>query len=143
MFSAIVMDVDNDAISVRLVEWNVAMSLHDKSQLLAKLNPTVAVLPESAHPDRTRAALEAIGASSMQWIGGNPNKGLLAVAFDGWDLQFRPSSWINGLSGGRSLAQQGKPPADRVKPVQSSATDRQSDDVQPPCEVLATHLAVG
>ncbi|KAA0098922.1 hypothetical protein CIW49_13680 [Mycolicibacterium sp. P1-18] len=85
------MDVGNDAISIRLVEWNVAMSLHDKTHLLAKLNPTIAVLPESAHPDRTRPALEAIGASSMQWTGGNSNKGLLAVAFGGWDLRIDES----------------------------------------------------
>jgi hypothetical protein len=71
----------NDTIPVRLVEWNVAMSLQNKAQLLAELKPTIAILPESAHPDRTGRALEAIGATSLQWIGNNPNKGLLAAAF--------------------------------------------------------------
>lgn len=76
---------------VRVVEWNVAMALQTKAHLLASLHPTVAVLPESAHPDRTRSALEAIGATSIEWIGGNPNKGLSVVAFDGWQLQIDDS----------------------------------------------------
>jgi hypothetical protein len=45
--------VCSEVISIRLVEWNVAMSLHKKARLLAKLNPTVAILPESANRDRT------------------------------------------------------------------------------------------
>lgn len=81
----------SDVVSVRLVEWNVAMSLHSKAQLLASLNPTVAVLPESAHPDRTWNALEAIGATSVEWIGGNRNKGLSVVAFDGWEVRIDDS----------------------------------------------------
>jgi hypothetical protein len=87
----IVDGMPGDAISVRLVEWNVAMSLHGKAHLLATLSPTVAVLPESAHPDKTRSALEAIGAMSVQWIGGNQNKGLSVVAFDGWQLSIDDS----------------------------------------------------
>ncbi len=57
-----------------------------KAHLLATLSPTIAILPESAHPDKTRSALEAIGATkssaSIQWIGSekNVNKGLSAVA---------------------------------------------------------------
>jgi hypothetical protein len=38
-------------------------------------------------PDRTRPALEATGATSVQWIGGNSNKGLSVVAFSGWQLR--------------------------------------------------------
>uniref|UniRef100_UPI0021F3A2DD hypothetical protein n=1 Tax=Mycolicibacterium gadium TaxID=1794 RepID=UPI0021F3A2DD len=69
----------------------MAMSLHSKTHLLASQNPTVAVLPESAHPDRTKASLDAIGASSVEWIvGGNPNKGLSVVAF-GWQLHIDDS----------------------------------------------------
>lgn len=83
--------VDSDVVSVRLVEWNVAMSLHRKAGLLASLNPTVAVLPESACTDKTRPALEEVGATSMQWIGGNPNKGLSVVAFGGWQLRIDDS----------------------------------------------------
>jgi hypothetical protein len=85
----IVCDMSSAAIPLRLVEWNVAMSLHTKAHMLAALQPTVAILPESAHPDRTGRALEAIGATpgQWQWIGSNPNKGLLAVAFGGWSLQ--------------------------------------------------------
>lgn len=63
------------------------MSLQSKAYLLAELKPTVAILPESAHPDRVGYALKAIGATSTQWIGANPNKGLLAVAFGGWTLR--------------------------------------------------------
>lgn len=62
------------------------MALQSKAHLLARLTPTVAVLPESANTASTRAALAAIGATSVQWIGGNPNKGLLVAAFDGWQL---------------------------------------------------------
>lgn len=79
--------MDAEAVPLRLVEWNVAMSLQSKTHLLTALKPTVAILPESAHPDRTWSALEAIGATSVQWVGGNANKGLLAVACDGWDLR--------------------------------------------------------
>ncbi|MCX5044077.1 endonuclease/exonuclease/phosphatase family protein [Aldersonia sp. NBC_00410] len=77
----------SSTINVRLVEWNVAMSLHRKAHLLASLKPTMAVLPESANTASTRTALEAIGASSVQWIGANPNKGLSVVAFNGWQLR--------------------------------------------------------
>lgn len=76
---------------VRLVEWNVAMSLHNKADLLAKLNPTVAILPETANRDRTWSVLRDIGATDMQWIGNNPNKGLAVVAFDGWKLRIDES----------------------------------------------------
>ena len=79
------------AISVRIVEWNVAMSVSSKAHLLADLSPTIAILPESAHPDRTRQALEAIGATAVKWIGAKPTKGLSAVAFAGWQLRIDDS----------------------------------------------------
>lgn len=87
----------DDAVSVRVVEWNVSMALHRKAPFLAELAPSIAVLPETAHPDKTRAALEAVGATrsstSVQWIGSekNKNKGLSVVAFDGWDLRIDES----------------------------------------------------
>jgi hypothetical protein len=83
--------VDKPVIPFRLVEWNVAMSLHTKVQLLAALNPDVAVLPESANTDATRCALAEIGATSAQWVGGNPNKGLSVVTFHGWRAQIDDS----------------------------------------------------
>lgn len=67
------------------------MALHNKADLLASLHPTVAVLPESGHPDHTRKALESIGATSIEWIGGNPHKGLSVVTFDGWRLRLDES----------------------------------------------------
>ncbi len=76
-----------ETIPMRLVEWNVAMSLQTKTHLLKTLNPTIAVLPESACPEKTRPALDAIGATSVQWIGAGANKGLSVVAFDGWELR--------------------------------------------------------
>lgn len=75
------------ASTFRLVEWNVAMSLHKKAHLLAGLNPTVAILPEAADSDRTRNALKDIGATSTKWVGSNPNKGLLAASFGDWQLE--------------------------------------------------------
>lgn len=62
------------------------MSLHTKAHLLSHLNPTIAVLPETANSAAARSALEAIGASSVEWIGGNPNKGLSVAAFGDWEL---------------------------------------------------------
>ena len=92
---AIVLGMTDDAVAVRVVEWNVSMALQRKTHLLAKLAPTIAILPETAHRDRTRAALEAIGATmsstSVQWVGANKNKGLSVVAFDGWDLRIDDS----------------------------------------------------
>lgn len=76
-----------DGIAVRLVEWNVAMSLQRKALLLADMKPTLAILPESAHPDKTWGALKAIGATSVEWVGSNLNKGLSVVAFAGWTLR--------------------------------------------------------
>ena len=67
------------------------MSLHTKARLLATLKPTIAILPESAHPDKTAQALESIGATSIQWAGANRNKGLSVAAFDGWDLRIDDS----------------------------------------------------
>jgi hypothetical protein len=75
------------ACSLRLVEWNVNMSLDRKTHLLAALTPAIAILPESADSERTRDALSRIGATSVQWIGRNPNNGLTAAAFDGWTLR--------------------------------------------------------
>ena len=49
------------------------------------------MLPESAHPDKTRKTFEGIGATAVEWIGGNPNKGLSVVAFDGWELRIDES----------------------------------------------------
>lgn len=82
-------------VRVRLVEWNVSMAVHRKTRLIADLRPSVAILPETAHPDRTRPALEAIGATksptAVQWIGARTRKGLSVVAFNGWDLRFDAS----------------------------------------------------
>lgn len=78
-------------VPVRLVEWNVAMSLQTKTDALAALQPSIAVLPESAHPSKTWSALQAIGATSVEWVGGNPNKGLSVVGFDGWQLRIDDS----------------------------------------------------
>ena len=77
--------------SVRLVEWNVAMSLQKKASLLEKLKPTVAILPESAHPDKTTQALKSAGATSIQWIGANQHKGLTAAAFGDWQIRIDDS----------------------------------------------------
>lgn len=67
------------------------MALHRKAHLLEGLAPSIAILPETAHPDKTRGVLQAIGATksptSIQWIGANVNKGLSVVAFDGWDFR--------------------------------------------------------
>ncbi|MGV9798773.1 hypothetical protein ACWDTP_12025 [Mycobacterium sp. NPDC003449] len=79
------------ALDIRLVKWNVAMAMHTKAHMLAGLNPTIAVLPESAHPDRTGPALRAISATSMQWIGSNRHKGLLVVTFEGWTARIDDS----------------------------------------------------
>ncbi|WP_131809523.1 endonuclease/exonuclease/phosphatase family protein [Mycolicibacter sinensis] len=76
---------------VRLVEWNVAMALHAKAHLVKTLAPDIAVLPESAHPDRVGDALAAVGVTSMQWIGASPNKGLLVAAFGDWTLRIDDS----------------------------------------------------
>ena len=81
----------DNSVQVRLLEWNVAMSLQNKAHLLADLQPTIAVLPESAHPDKTGPALAAVGARSVQWIGGNPNKGLLVAAFGDWTARIDDS----------------------------------------------------
>lgn len=81
----------SDPTSIRLVEWNVNMALHTKAHVLASLRPTLAVLPESAHPDRCGAALKAVGATSLQWTGGNATKGLLVAAFGDWELHIDES----------------------------------------------------
>ncbi len=105
----IVSGMSGDPVSVRLVEWNVAMSLHTKARC-------VAILPESAHPNKTGQVLEEFGATpgQWQWAGSNINKGLLAVAFEGWNLRIDGSydpayqwvmpSHITGLNEIRILA---------------------------------------
>jgi len=77
----------NQSVPIRLVEWNVNMALHTKAHALAGLQPSIAVLPESAHPERNGGALKAVGATSMCWTGGNTNKGLLVAAFGDWELR--------------------------------------------------------
>lgn len=63
------------------------MALHTKAHLVESLAPDIAVLPESAHPDRVGDALTGVGATTMQWIGASPNKGLLVAAFGDWTLR--------------------------------------------------------
>jgi len=87
----IIAAVNDYQVPVRLVEWNVAMSLQTKTRLLAGFQPTIAVLPEAAHPDKTGPALAAVGARSLQWIGDNPNKGLLVAAFGEWTARMDDS----------------------------------------------------
>lgn len=84
---AVFCGVTTDVIPLRLVEWNVAMALHTKAHLVQALSPDIAVLPESAHPDRIGEAMAAVGATSTQWIGASPNKGLLVAAFGDWTLR--------------------------------------------------------
>lgn len=86
-------------VPIRVVEWNAALALHRKAHLLADLAPIVAILPEIAHPDKTKTALEAVGATksptSVQWIGANTNMGLSVVGFNGWDLRLDESyRWV-------------------------------------------------
>lgn len=102
--------IPDATLPVRVVEWNVAMSLHKKAHLLSDLEPTIAVLPESAKTERTRNALRDIGATSIRWIGTNPNKGLLAASFGEWQLDVDASydpgyQWVLPLhlSGPRHL----------------------------------------
>lgn len=96
--------------SVRLVEWNVAMSLQKKAHLLGGLKPSIAVLPESACREKIAPALQAIGATSVEWVGSNPHKGLAAAAFGPWSLRMDESSdpgyqWVMPLhlSGPREI----------------------------------------
>lgn len=60
--------VSHEAICMRVVEWNVAKALGHEAHLVADLKPSIAILPESAHPDRTGQSLKAIGATSVQGV---------------------------------------------------------------------------
>ena len=83
--------MSGDSVALRLVEWNVAMSIQAKAHLLATLQPSIAVLPEAAHPDKTGPPLRNIGATSMEWTGASPNKGLLVAAFGDWTVRLDPT----------------------------------------------------
>ncbi len=83
--------MSGDSVALRLVEWNVAMSIQTKAHLLATLQPSIAVLPEAAHPDKTGPPLRNIGATSMEWTGASPNKGLLVAAFGDWTVRPDPT----------------------------------------------------
>lgn len=69
---------------MRLITWNVAMSLARKEGALARMRPDVAVLQEVSqadvrlHPDSS-------------WVGNLPNKGLGTLAFNGFRLKVHPS----------------------------------------------------
>jgi hypothetical protein len=73
----IIAAVNDYQVPVRLVEWNVAMSLQTKTRLLAGFQPTIAVLPEAAHPDKTGPALAAVGAAFTAMDRRQPEQGTI------------------------------------------------------------------
>lgn len=68
---------------LRIVTWNCRGALHRKIELLAALEPDVAVIQECA----TVGKWHAPQVSDALWCGSNPNKGLAVVAFRGNQLQ--------------------------------------------------------
>jgi exonuclease III len=74
---------------LRIVSWNVALSLRTKWPALTALTPDLAILPEVA-----RADLEALvpDTSQRDWIGDNDKKGLGVVTFGDYTLA-RDACW--------------------------------------------------
>ena len=67
--------------------WNCNMALDKKPERLRDLRPDVAVVPEAANPERL--AQRGVDGLAYQWIGGNPNKGLGVLGFNGSRLRPR------------------------------------------------------
>ncbi len=118
---------------MRLVAWNCNMALHRKLDALHRLEPDVAVISESACPERLRAlgALDGVSGDPI-WVGDNPTKGLAVLAFNGYRLslarEFHPTLrhlapvhvtgpvtcnllavWAQNLSGGNMRKRQAGP----------------------------------
>lgn len=72
---------------MRIVAWNCNMALDKKLERLRDLQPDVAVVPESANPDRL--AQRGVDGLTYEWIGENPNKGLGVIGFNGSRLRPR------------------------------------------------------
>ncbi len=69
---------------LRIVSWNVALSLRSKWHAITALTPDLAILPEVA-----RADLESLvpDPRHRDWIGDNDRKGLGVVAFGDYALE--------------------------------------------------------
>ena len=79
---------------LRIVSWNVALSLRSKWHAITALTPDLAILPEVA-----RADLESLvpDPRHRDWIGDNDRKGLGVVAFGDYALERAPRLHIGGL----------------------------------------------
>ncbi len=65
---------------MRLVVWNCNMALHKKIEKLQSLNADVAIVPESAIPEKVLGPEIDRSRSRFIWRGNNLNKGLAVVA---------------------------------------------------------------
>ena len=59
------------------------MALHRKFEALLALQPDIAVISEAARPERLQVRAPEFIASSLVWVGNNPDKGLLIAGFGG------------------------------------------------------------
>ena len=73
---------------MRIVAWNCAGALHCKIDALMALRPDLAVISEAAEPERLVAKAPALDKASLEWVGQNPNKGLLLAGFGTTVLEF-------------------------------------------------------
>jgi hypothetical protein len=62
------------------------MALHRKLAALQTLKPDIAVIPESANPERLRAKADAFADADIVWVGDNPDKGLSVLGFNGYSV---------------------------------------------------------
>lgn len=79
---------------MRIVAWNCNMALHRKWDAFLSLNADIAVLCESAQPSVLRAKGCHLDGLSMVWAGrmaSNPNKGLLVLARNGFEIELAPN----------------------------------------------------
>jgi exodeoxyribonuclease-3 len=76
---------------MRIVAWNCNMALHRKVDALLALEPDIAVISETANPERLAAA-SARGwiEADPVWVGDRSFKGLGVFAFNGYSLRLDP-----------------------------------------------------
>jgi exodeoxyribonuclease III len=73
---------------MRIVAWNCNMALDRKVEVLLALKPDIAIVSESAEPERLRFRQRPEWVESEPvWIGRNPHKGLAVFAFNGYAVR--------------------------------------------------------
>lgn len=72
------------------------MAFHKKWSAILRFNPSIVIISECANPEALQKRCPDFKPTSIEWIGGNPNKGLMVATFGDYELK-RHSDYNSNL----------------------------------------------